>query len=192
MSDKWAGLIKILEELREEGHETLQVGNLLDYLKADQEEEGKRGEVQRFYERLKCDINLEEYRQKVNIRIEMLRSVLTLGHNALRATFLLNGTASISLLAFLGNIWSKSPGSTSGEVLATPLLFFSTGAFSSVAATCLTWCSQDRYFKATKEEKNSCPWGDAFKILAISAGIISLVAFLWGIIEAIQAFKPIS
>ncbi|MFA0887497.1 MAG: hypothetical protein ACC613_00205 [Synergistales bacterium] len=201
MGDKWADLIKDLEDLREEGEETVPVERLIKYLKRDQEEEVKREEGERFYERLKCEVSIEEFRQRVSTSIEMFRSVLTLGHNALRATFLLNGTASISLLTFLGNIWAKSPGSPSNKALAMSLLFFSIGAFFSVVATCFTWCSQDRYAAATKV-RNEHPaderraegyvkWGHRSKAAAIVTGVISLILFLFGIGAAIKAFWPV-
>jgi hypothetical protein len=181
VADKLNEAINCLELFKQEGHDTLEVENMLNYLRSVRDKGAERG------------LSLEKYRQDGKSQIEMFRSVITVGYNALKAIFLLNGTASISLLAFIGNIWAKSPSPTSARVLAFPLLLFSLGAFSSVLATCSTWCSQDRYAMGAREgiPKLICD-GHRFKKYAIAAGAISLSLFLWGILSSIHAFLCVS
>lgn len=197
MADKWAHLIQVVEKVKSQGHKNIPTDDLLSFLKTVQGN-GQDDEVNRkFYEGLNHAANLETLRQSMSIKIEMFKAVLTFGNNALRATFLLNGTASISLLAFLGNIWAKSQGSISGQSLALPLLIFTLGAFLSVVATGLAWFSQDRYTKASYEynpfvDKGpvKCRTGDGLKVTSAITATLSLFFFLWGIYEAMRVFFP--
>jgi len=197
MADKWAHLIKVVEEVKSQGHENIPTDNLLSFLKTVQGDGLDDEENRKFYEGLNHAANLETLRQSMSVKIEMLRAVLTFSNNALKATFLLNGTASISLLAFLGNIWTKSQGSISGQLLAKPLLIFTSGAFLSVVATSLAWLSQDFYTKASYKYNPfvdrgavKCRTGDVLKVCSAITAASSLIVFLWGIYAAVRVFFP--
>ncbi|WP_447044094.1 hypothetical protein [Vreelandella sp. H-I2] len=99
---------------------------------------------------------LEEYRahlsawvsssqQRHETNLEMLRSVVTVGQSALKSALLINGGASVALLAFIGKIWGGTNAQPTLDALAAALLCYIFGVLSSAMAAGATYFSQAGY-----------------------------------------------
>ncbi len=184
-------LVDILKSLREEGTETVPIDLLIDWLEDSQ----SKTEEERFIRSLRHASELEQYKAKNISNLEMFKSVITLGHNALKATFLINGSAAVALLAFLGNIWARTALYAQAQGLVWALAFFCLGVLFSAIATGFTWWSQDAYAMVSFGAKprkgaspSGCPSGDRFKIAAVICAIASFLAFLSGMTSSLSAF----
>lgn len=62
-----------------------------------------------------------------DVRSQVFRSVIEYGREAMKAAILINGGASIALLAFLGNIWIKQSGHGIIDSLSLAIISFSVG-----------------------------------------------------------------
>lgn len=186
-----SGLLKELKDLKEKGVETIHIGSLIEFLEEDRSESDK----ERFSQSLQHVAELERYKAENASRLEMFRSVIVLGHNAITATFLINGSAVIALLTFLGNIWARTSIHTQARGLAWSLAFFCSGVFFSAVARGLTWWSQNTYAKTAfgivppkGNSPTGCPFGDRLKWGAVGTTVLSLGCFFFGMYSSLRVF----
>jgi len=90
-----------------------------------------------------CDSNLEEYKLKFQATVQS-------GQAALKSAFLINGGAAVALLAFIGNVWTKTQANVNG--LGFPLLLYVFGVLFPAVASGLTYLSQYQYGKSVKDD----------------------------------------
>lgn len=74
--------------------------------------------------------------------LEMLRSVITTGQSALKSSLLINGSAAVALLAFIGNFWSPYSHSTAVIGIAGALGYYVLGVLLGAVAAGVTYLSQ--------------------------------------------------
>jgi len=138
------------------------------------------------------DFSLEEFKaqnqlhietMKVNeaINLESFRSTISIGMNAAKSCLLINGGASIALLAFIGNIWRKESMDIAALLVSKGLLIFCFGVALSVLCSGFTYLAQSNYTSSDlgRNEKLR-KIGGIFNIAAIAAGFLSLIAFGYG------------
>jgi hypothetical protein len=115
--------------------------------------------------------------------IEMFKATLETGQTAIKSLTIINGGAAIALLAFVGNALNKDkPIDISG--FHCPLTIFVAGVGLAALASASRYFSQDAYNYKSR-------LGTTFKVIAILAGLFSLVAFAYGAIETSSAFQSI-
>lgn len=88
-----------LKALKEGGHDAVGIDAMLRHLKALQD--GSSTAIE--FRRLQHQTDLAGYDAKVKIEIEMLKSVLDAGKDALNTALLINGGAVVAMLSFLGS-----------------------------------------------------------------------------------------
>ncbi|TLF44794.1 hypothetical protein FEI13_18615 [Halomonas urmiana] len=116
--------------------------------------------------------------------LEMFRSVITAGQNALRTALLMNGGATVALLAFLGKLTTENPDKLS--TFAGSLMIFTFGVFITGLVSGFTYLSQ--WFYASK--RDWCQMTGWFmNILCIVLGLAAYGAFIWGAIDAYTGFQ---
>ena len=118
--------------------------------------------------------------------LEMFRSVITSGQNALRSGFLLNGGAAVALLAFISHLATTQP--TRVSVFTSSLLIFVFGVFLISLASFTTYLCQ-WFYSGQVEIKDSKRIGFWFNIITIILGFSSVIVFLWGMYSAYVGFK---
>lgn len=97
------------------------------------------------FTKLSHDSKLTEYKAQRESDLEMFRSVIQAGILALRTPILINGGAAVALLAFIGNIWTKSQSASVAGSLTSAMLFFVIGVLCGGLATAGTYFSQFCY-----------------------------------------------
>lgn len=163
--------------------------------------------VQAEYEQ-KHAFTREDIRTFANEGLEMFKSVILIGQNAIRTMLILGGGSSAAVLAFLGHLFSSpsSPREAIAPALLQSLVFFS--AALSLAALCsgLSYITQWRFsveaneryavlyenFNKEPEDKDPLPAskvGISIQIACIVLGFSSYGCFLWGCYKAYQAFS---
>ena len=71
-------------------------------------------------------------------RVELFRSVIEHGRDALKAAILINGAAAVALLAFIGKIWSMKNSLSTADPLAYALLVFGSGVLFAGVSSAFT------------------------------------------------------
>ena len=110
-------------------------------------------------------------------QIELLKSVVSSGESVLKTLLLINGGATVAVLAFLGNVLTKEP--PKGVVLEIPK--FATGLSRFTAAVvCIGAAAVFRFlsiwFARNKPQRLEMP----LALLALAGGVASLVLFVCG------------
>lgn len=175
-------LLNSIKEIRING-ESIKCDNLIAYLeKVIANPPGDISPDQ--IEHLKAQLQLMVEREKSNHAsdLEMFRSVIQSGQNALKSALLMNGGASIALLAYIGKLTEAQQARI--PAFADALVIFVLGVLAIVVASGSTYLSQWFYAESEKKERT----GLAFNITAVFLGILSYVLFIWGMRKAYVAF----
>ncbi len=95
--------------LSRDGLDSIRCDNLLNYLNHAIQIHSDLDSVE-MQNRDKAEIELliERHKQANQLDLEMFRSVISAGQNAIKTAFLLNGGAAIALLAFIGSLVEKN------------------------------------------------------------------------------------
>ncbi|ANC04200.1 hypothetical protein AB688_19660 [Pseudomonas putida] len=136
-------------------------------------------------ERLKAYLQTQVEKEKYNLSaaLEMFKSVVHTGQNALRAIVLLNGGAAVALLAFIGKLADVSR--LNIPLFAVPLTIFVVGAFLSTISSGLTYLTQVLYSEQRKWRNRT---GVFLQMVSIILGATSLCSFGYGTYRAYGAF----
>lgn len=136
-------------------------------------------------EQYKADLQLQvqQYRAEHEGKLEMFRSVILAGQNALRASFLLNGGASVAMLAFISRLTEIHPDKV--VVFTASLIPFIIGVLAITMASGATYLSQ--WFGAGAIE-NYHKTAFRLNIVAILLGLSSYGFFIWGMTRAYHGF----
>ncbi len=175
----------VIRSIRDEqGVSVIKSGNLIAYLEEiinSPEEEITPAQMEKYKAELQVWIKQNEAVQAAEL--EKVRSVILAGQNALKTAFLMNGGATVALLAFLGKLSDKHQDKIA--VFASALVVFVIGVLAITVASGLTYLSQ--WFYAHSE-----PWkrktGHVLNFLTIALGWASYGFFIWGTVRAYKAF----
>lgn len=140
-------------------------------------------ELEKFRSDLAGSLTYEEHVQ--NWRLESFKQVIALGQSTLKSMMLINGGAAVALLAFLGNLVTRSSSFANVASFAASMRMFVIGVFLASVAYATTYFSQMFYEGEKKWQRRT---GLGFHVLTSLVGAGALIAFLWGAHIAYQAF----
>ncbi|KZY32670.1 hypothetical protein A3754_07865 [Alcanivorax sp. HI0083] len=169
----------------EQGINAIQSDDLLAYLNRvidAPEEEVDPVKLEQI--RAQLQANVEDRKAQQSSALEMFRSVITAGQNAIKTSLLMNGGATIALLAFLGKLTTENPGKLS--VFSGSLMIFTFGVFVIGLVSGLTYLSQWLYSSQSERCKF---WGWVLNVSCIFMGLASYGIFIWGAIDTYLGFK---
>ena len=116
-------------------------------------------------------------------KLEMFRSVIVAGQNAIRSSFLLNGGAAVAMLAFIGKLTDSQQDKI--PEFAQSLSIFVIGVLVITMTSGFTYISQ-WFYDGDKAWKIKT--GFWLNIVAIVFGLSSYGIFIWGMYSAYQSF----
>ncbi|MCP1418478.1 hypothetical protein J3D47_002721 [Pseudomonas laurylsulfativorans] len=164
--------------------ESIQCDNLITYLEqVIATAPGEPGPDQIEQLKAKLQIMVETEKSHHASDLEMFRTVIQSGQNAVKTALLMNGGASVALLAFIGKLTEVQQARI--PVFAEPLTFFVLGVLAIVITAGSTYLSQ--WFYAASESWKQRT-GMAFNILSILLGLCSYGFFVWGMRKAYVGF----
>jgi hypothetical protein len=176
----------LVADLRIQGVEAVRSENLIKYLDEALPEMAEppptssarddlyRAELQKW---------IEEHKHYHAESIELFKSVIQAGQNALRSAFLMNGGASVALLAFIGHLASIELSEKVSE-LAPSLATFVFGVLAAGLASAVTYLSQ--WFYAGRPALRRTAF--ALNVAAIVVGLGAYGAFAYGVCRAYRVF----
>lgn len=132
--------------------------------------------------KLEYQRTLAHYDAQAKSDVEMFKSVIAAGKEALTATLLINGGAVVALLGFLGAVMSKSDWEAFGLRLTIPLLSFGSGVLFGALGFGVRYCSQ--FFYAVQYRKI----GNLFNALSSLLAIAAYSVFGYGVFVTYSAF----
>jgi hypothetical protein len=178
-----AQLADTVEGIKADGHEAIKCDNLIAYLKEVQES-GLDDPSAREIETYKAHLQhwVEQHKHRQGSELELFRSVISAGQGAIKSMFLLNGGASVAMLAFIGHLAEKQPSKVPG--LAACLLPFVLGVLCVSSVSAFTYLSQWLYAGRNKWAKG---FGFGTNVLCIVLGIGAHVLFAWGLYVTYRA-----
>ncbi|MCE5232077.1 MAG: hypothetical protein ABFC67_07565 [Mizugakiibacter sp.] len=135
--------------------------------------------------RAELELWVERHRNSHSASLELFRSVIESGQNAIRSSFLLNGGAAVAVLAFIGHLAEHEPSKVS--VFSESLLFFVIGVFTIAVTSGVTYLSQWLYAAEDGDWKERA--GRWLNIAAIVIGLSSYGWFILGMCRAYTSFK---
>lgn len=167
-----------VEQIKTDGNETIKCDNLIQYLE-DIASSPQPDEYERHNEELR---RIEDFTQEANI--EMFKSVIAAGQNAIKTSLILNGGAAIAMLAFIGHLVDQQ--SLRVALFAPTILPFALGAFLGGVTSGSTYLGQWLYSKEATRK-----YGLAMNIFCIASGAAAYLSFLWGLLRAYRALLQI-
>jgi hypothetical protein len=173
-----------IEEIKAKGTHAIPCENLIAYLKeVESTPDVEPSAVQ--MEQYKAHLQnwIEAQRQSHEARLEMFRSVITSGQNALRSAFLLNGGAAVAILAFVGHLAEVRPPQV--PEFGPCLIPFAIGVLTVTITSGLSYLCQWFY---AKEDQTQSKVGLRLNVVCIVLGFTSYACFLWGIVESYSRF----
>lgn len=177
-----AELLRILEQAKAMGIESIATDALIAYVRAD-ETAAADPELQRELYKATLQRWLEEYKNAWALNIEMFRSAITVSQSALRTSLLMNGGASVSILTFIGHLVTDHSGKVPS--LACSLAIFVTGVLSAALASGVTYLVGWFYtYKINKTNRV----GDVLNFFAIGLWLASWAFFAFGAWKAYCVF----
>jgi hypothetical protein len=177
-------LIELAQDQQSKGNESLNCEVLIGILDRFIKDPSVEFSPDRM-ERYKADLQLMVEAEKSNhlSSLEMFRTVIQSGQNALKTAMLMNGGASIALLAFIGKLTEARQGHI--PAFTNALAVFVLGVFCIVVASGTTYLSQWFY---AEEDGWKHKTGFGFNLVSIFLGLSSYGLFLWAMTKAYAAF----
>lgn len=174
----------VVQEQKEKGERSIDCDSLIRYLTTIAEPLADVSEAVNL-ERAKAELQREAEigRFDSEMRLEMFRSVITAGQGAIRSSMILNGGASVALIAFIGHLVQFSPRNI--QPFASSLVFFACGVFSIALVGGLTYLSQWLFASNRKAAQD---WGFILNLACIVVGVLSYVFFGAGLYLAYGGF----
>ena len=177
-------LRQTIEQLKADGIDEIKSENLIMYLSDAAKDLGSTDAMDMELYKAKLQKWVEEHKSSHAHSVEMFRSVIAAGQNALRTSFLMNGGSSVAMLAFIGHLATNAPSKV--QLFASSLTIFVVGVLIAAVASGITYLSQWFYAgNKTWKEKT----GFVLNIVAIILGVGSYVVFAYGISEAYDVFN---
>ncbi len=118
--------------------------------------------------------------------IKSFEKTVDFSTHAIRYCLLLNGSACVALLAFLGTVWGK----VDVQLIVWSLRFFSGGCILVICCSFFAYLAQQKFTHSAFEEENGCKkvsyklnkTGDEYNKTAIVFGGLSVICFVIGVI----------
>ncbi len=174
-----------LKEVEDLHKDTVSIIALNKYLS----ELEKRSDESLEFRKMEHESSLAYYNAQMTDRIEMFRSVIEAGREALKAVVLINGGAAVAALGFIGAIFSRAAPSALGLGLASSLLLFGSGVLAAAVGFGVRYLAQWCY--ASDLEGT----GHTFNGLSILLVIAAYALFgcgVYGIYETLTVlFTPV-
>ena len=170
----------MIEDIKAKGTAAIYCDNLIAYLSEVQnspEIEPTPIEIERYKADLQNWIELNKHSNEG--KLEMFRSVISSGQNAIKSSFLLNGGASVALLAFISHLAQFQPSKVAD--FGHCLLPFTLGVLAISVTSGFTYLSQWLYDSHNVAARKA---GFVFNILCIILGLASYAFFTWGLFIA--------
>lgn len=178
-------LKQTIVKMKSEGVDEIKIDNLIAYL--NEVIESPNSEISQVeLERYRADLLLwvEQNKGIQASQVEMFKSVISSGQNALRTSFMMNGGATVALLAFLGKLSEEHE--TKIPEFSLCLVIYVIGVLAITIASGSTYLSQWLYASNEKWQKATGFW---LNMLAIVLGLTSYGLFIWGTFRAYEAFR---
>ncbi|SMN17531.1 hypothetical protein CRYPA_287 [uncultured Candidatus Thioglobus sp.] len=178
-------LREIIVDTKANGTEAISCDNLIAYLDeviASPSDELTTTQFENY--KAELQVWIEQNKNAHNSNIEMFKSVISSGQNALRSAFLLNGGAAIAVLAFLGKLSEEHQDKIT--VFSSSLIIFVMGVLAVTMSSGFTYLSQWLY-SSTEQKKKTI--GFVFNLVAITLGLSSYGLFIWAMVRAYDAFQ---
>ena len=176
---------ELIVSIKNKGTAAIYCDNLIAYLEEVSKQpthEPTDAELEQYKAQLQHDIELSKNDHATNL--EMFRSVISSGQNAIRSSFLLNGGASVALLAFISHLTTSKVEKVAS--FADALIPFVIGVLAITITAGLTYLSQWFYAHDTKA---SIRTGFILNIIIIILGLASYGFFIWGMCVTYENFK---
>ncbi len=106
--------------------------------------------------------------------LEMFRTVVEYGRDALKAAMLINGGAAVAVLAFIGNIWTIEGSDDAVRSLACAVAMFGFGVLFAAVSSAFTYITQYFYNMDTVFGPENPTLGLKYRKIAISFHCIVL------------------
>lgn len=169
-----------LNKILASGQSTVQIEALQKYIETGLSSKQTDNDLER--QKLEQQRSLAHMDVRTKHEIEMFKSVIDAGREALNALILINGGAVVALLGFLGAAITKGFSPSLGLQLTPSILFFGTGVLAGSISFGLRYVTQYCYaydwFKT----------GHGLNISANLAAITGYILFGGGIFTAYYAF----
>ncbi|WP_460128003.1 hypothetical protein [Pseudomonas sp. S3_A09] len=177
-------LKQIIEKIQNNGKTHIECSKLIEYLQQATETSSQDLPPDHI-ERLKAQLQIlvEAHKGDHASSLEMFKSVIQSGQNAVKTAFLMNGGASVAILAFIGKLTESNKQSI--PEFAWTLTLFVTGVFLISVTAGLTYLSQWLYADESARKQKA---GFVLNIGAIIIGLGSYGMFIWGMKAAYRAF----
>jgi hypothetical protein len=136
----------------------------------------------------------EKYReQKFEGYVEEFKATIQAGQAALKSAILINGGASVAILAFIGNLATSEKSKALIPILSCSLAYFVFGTLVAAMASGGAYLSQAAYSKVNQEETTEATerWkkrGKAFQYTTIIFVIASYILFGLGALLTYKTF----
>ncbi|WP_269619231.1 hypothetical protein [Zhongshania sp. BJYM1] len=179
-----AQLKTTIEGLRANGTAAIFCDNLIAYLEEVVNSPSPvvtQAELEHYKAQLQVWVEAEK-RNHVS-DLEMFRSVIQSGQNAIKTSFFLNGGASVALLAFIGKLTEEQHSRIPSFALA--LTIFVMGVFCIAMTSGLTYLSQWFYAESELWKQKV---GLGLNVASILLGLASYGFFIWGMCRAYESF----
>ncbi len=172
-----------IAQMKSNGTAAIYCDNLIAYLQSVQDSPGVEP-TPAAIEQYKAEMQSrnEHNKQVHESNLEMFRSVITSGQNAIKSSLLLNGGAAVAMLAFIANVVRDK--AERAVYLAPSIVPFAFGALAIVLTSGLTYLGQ-ALFADTRTVK----FGRWAQIGCVVLGIVSYTCFVWGLWRAYETLK---
>lgn len=178
VKDALGNIRTALAEVEGKGQKLVSTEALRNYLDGLEKDAGISSDIRK----LQHESNLAQYKAGRDQSLAMFNSVIGFAQAALKTCLLVNGAATIALLTFIGNIWTKTQTPAVAQALSSSLALFAVGALLAAVATATTYITQWCYERA--HEKTAVIFHMATVILVLG----SYVLFGFGISQSYGAF----
>jgi hypothetical protein len=178
-------LRSLIEDVKSKGTAAIYCDNLIAYLREVEnspEPELTPLEIEKYKADLQNWIEVNKSGQEA--QLELFRSVIAAGQSAIKSSFLLNGSAAVALLAFIGHLAQFKPSAVAkfGECM----LPFTYGVLAIAVTSGLTYLSQWLY---ASPKVKAVKAGFYVNLACIALGITSYGLFVWGLLATAAALK---
>jgi len=174
----------MIVDIKAKGTAAIYCDNLISYL--DQIEKSPEPEPTSIdIENYKANLVnwIETNKHKFNSELEMFRSVIVAGQNAIKAAFLLNGAAAVAMLAFVGHLAQFKPDKVA--LFGACILPFAFGVLVITISSGCTYLSQ--WFYATPGPRLR-KVGFSLNIACMVLTVVSYALFTLGLFTTYRAF----
>jgi len=173
-----------IEDIKSKGTAAIYCDNIISYLNEvlnSPEPNPTAVDIEKY----KADLQnwIETNKRNHEGQLEMFRSVISSGQQAIKSSFLLNGGAAVALLAFIAHL-TQTDNAKIPE-FGCRLLPFAFGVLAISVTSGCTYLSQWLYASLNLVARK---WGFKLNVLCIILGISSYGFFIWGLFSTYGLF----